>query len=86
MTRPRMDVENSNARKKTLGSGLSLRERGASCPKYITVGCDILIVPRRKKVNQAVAADVSRARTEIIIAMVSDIRSNVLPTYYPTPS
>ena len=60
MTRPRLDVEKSSVRRKTLGGGASSCERGKSGPKKITVGCVIFTVPRRKSVNHAVVADIAQ--------------------------
>jgi len=76
ITRPRFDVEKSNVRKYTFGSGVSSRERGVSGPKNNTVGCVILTVPRLKRVSQAVVADTAKARTETESAIGSAIRSN----------
>jgi hypothetical protein len=67
MTRPRFDVEKRSVRKNTFGSGVSLRERGASDPKKITVGCVILTLPLRKYVSQRVKDETASASTEIVM-------------------
>jgi hypothetical protein len=73
MTRPRFDVENKSVRRKILGDGGSLGERGMSGPRKITVGCVIFTVPRRNRVSHAVADETARARIETVIEMGSAI-------------
>jgi hypothetical protein len=73
MTLPRIEVEKSSVRKYILGGGTSSRERGESGPKYMTVGWVIFTVPRRKRVSQAVVADIARAIIETVIATGSVI-------------
>src|ERR1700684_770387 len=75
ITRPRLDVQNSKVRRNTFGNAVWSRERGVSGPKKITVGCVILIVPRRKRVSHAVVADTAKARAESVRAMGSVIVS-----------
>jgi hypothetical protein len=65
MTRPRFAVATNNVRRKIFGIGLSLRSRGVSGPKKMTVGCVIFKVPRRKSVSQATVADTNKETTEI---------------------
>jgi hypothetical protein len=62
--RSRLDVEKRRVRKKTLGRGVSSRPRDVSGPKKITVGCVILIVPRRKRISRAVTDETASARTD----------------------
>ena len=84
MTRPRLDVEKSNARRNTFGNAISSRERGESASKKITVGRDILTVPRRKSVSHAVVVATTSERTEIVNAIGSDIElSATAAVIYP---
>jgi hypothetical protein len=62
--RSRLDVEKRRVRKKTLGRWVSSRPRGVSGPKKITIGCVILIVPRRKRISRAVTDETASARTD----------------------
>jgi hypothetical protein len=80
--RPRFEVEKSNARRNTFGKATSSRERGESAPKKITVGRDILTVPRRKSVNHAVTAATARERTEIVSVIVSNTDLNAMTGWY----
>jgi len=65
------EVANSSVRRKIFGREGSLRERGVSGPKKITVGCVILTVPRRQSVNHAFTAEIAND----IPAIVKEIGS-----------
>jgi hypothetical protein len=77
ITRPRFEVEKSKHLKNIFGDDFLSLPRGASGPKNITVGCVILIVPRRNKVSQAVVADIANASTATERVIGSAIRFNV---------
>src|SRR5205823_7515923 len=70
ITLPLFDVEKRSVLRKTFGRG-DLCGVPPSGPKKITVGCVISTRPRRTSVSQAVAAEVTRAKAEIVRAMGS---------------